>query len=138
MNKLATIISIYKNDALPQIKEMLESLYNQTYNNFDIFIQLDGIVPSEIEKYLDNELNNKKIEYLGKRNTNKGLAYSLNELLEIVLKRGYIYIFRMDADDICNQNELNCSMILWKIILILIYVVGLLKSLILILMKNNI
>jgi hypothetical protein len=107
MNSLSVIISIYKNDTLPQITEMLESLYNQSYQKFDIFIQLDGNVPQDIENYLDNEVNMKRIEYLGKRDINKGLAYSLNELLEIVLKRGYIYIFRMDADDICNQKRIE-------------------------------
>ena len=35
-----------------------------------------------------------------KRSENKGLAQSLNDLLNIVMPKGYEYIARMDADDI--------------------------------------
>jgi GT2 family glycosyltransferase len=99
-------MSIYKNDKLPYIKEALESLYNQT-KKADIYLQLDGIVPQEIERFLDRELEQKKIAYLGKREQNIGLAGSLNELLEVVLERGYKYIVRMDADDISVPDRLE-------------------------------
>jgi GT2 family glycosyltransferase len=99
MNHTAIIMSVYKNDKLPYLKEALDSLYNQT-KKADIFIQLDGRVPLEIERFLDEELERKKIAYLGKREQNIGLAGSLNELLEVVLAKGYPYIARMDADDI--------------------------------------
>ncbi len=91
-------MSIYKNDKLPELKEALESLYNQS-KKADIFLQLDGKVPYEIESYLDIQLAEKKIKYLGKRDENLGLSTSLNELLKIVLPV-YTYIVRMDADDI--------------------------------------
>jgi len=103
MHNIAVIMSVYKNDKLEHLKEALGSLYAQT-KQADIFIQLDGEVPIEIEKYLDKELENHKIIYLGKRESNKGLAFSLNELLEIVLPK-YYYIARMDADDISNIDR---------------------------------
>jgi hypothetical protein len=96
--KIAIIMSVYQNDVLEYLQEALESLYGQTLKA-DIFIQLDGPVPDEIKKYLERELSECKIAYLGKRDNNRGLAYSLNELLEIVVP-GYDYILRMDADDI--------------------------------------
>jgi glycosyltransferase involved in cell wall biosynthesis len=104
-NNLAVIMSVYKNDKLNYLKEALNSLYNQTYKNFDIFIQCDGKVSNEIEDFLDKEFKERKIYYLGKRDDNKGLAYSLNELLVIVNKLGYEYIARMDADDIALSNR---------------------------------
>ncbi len=105
MSNVCIIISVYKNDTIPQLKEALESLYNQTMKA-DIFIQLDGIVPQEIESFLDQELHEGRITYLGKREENRGLAYSLNELLEVVLPK-YTYIARMDADDISAPDRIK-------------------------------
>ena len=99
MKKIAVIISVYKNDTLQNLQEALHSLYEQTFTA-DIFVQQDGHVQKEVAVYLDDELQKKKIVYMGKRNENKGLAYSLNELLSILLEKGYEYIARMDADDI--------------------------------------
>ena len=46
------------------------------------------------------ELNDTRF-HVYSRNENYGLAYSLNELLRIILTKEYDYIIRMDADDIC-------------------------------------
>ena len=99
------IMSVYQNDALPALQEALESLYNQTCKA-DIFIQLDGKVSEEVEYFLDEALRQKKIAYLGKREENRGLAYSLNELLRLVLPK-YTYIVRMDADDISVPDRIE-------------------------------
>lgn len=103
---IAVIISVYKNDKLCYLNQALESLYNQTYKNFHIYLQIDGEVNSQIENFLDNEFKNSKLYFLGKRKENRGLAYSLNELLNLILVRGYDYIARMDADDISLPNRL--------------------------------
>ena len=106
MSEVATVLSVYKKNRLTDLKEVLDSLYKQTRKT-DIFIQLDGVVSQEMEKFLDTQLAIGKIEYLGKRNVNWGIARSHNELFEIVLKRGYIYIARMDADDIAVVNRIE-------------------------------
>jgi len=105
MNKSVVIMSVYKNDKLEHVKECLESLYNQTYKDFDIFLQCDGVISQDLFKHLENEFKNRKISYLGVREVNKGLAYSLNELIKIGLEKDYEYFFRMDADDICNLER---------------------------------
>ena len=105
--KIGVIMSVYKNDNLDQLKEAVESLYNQTYKKFDIFIQNDGEISEKLEKYLDNELHKNRIYFLNKRSKNKGLAYSLNELLKEVFKKNYTYIMRMDADDICRKDRVE-------------------------------
>lgn len=104
MFKVAIIMSVYKNDKQSEVKEALESLYHQT-RKADIFIQQDGGLPYELSTYLENEFNKNRINYLGKRKENRGLAYSLNELLKIVIPR-YKYIVRMDADDISSKNRI--------------------------------
>ena len=99
--RAAVIMSIYKNDNIKFVKEALNSLYNQS-KKADVFIKIDGAVDRELEEFLTREKEKGKILYLDKREENKGLAYSLNELIKEVLNRGYDYVFRMDADDICN------------------------------------
>ena len=97
---IAVIMSCYKNDTYNYVFPSIESLLNQTYSNFDVFIKIDGPIDKTVEKYLV-QLKDFRF-HLSKRNENMGLAYSLNELLDIVKKREYEYIARMDADDICE------------------------------------
>ena len=98
-------MSVYKNDKLDYVKEALDSLYAQT-KSVDIFIQQDGKISKKLESYLEQELGDRKIEYLGKREENRGLAYGLNELIEKIDNR-YEYIARMDADDISITNRIE-------------------------------
>ena len=104
MSKIAVIMSVYYNDTLKNLQEALESLYNQTIP-VDVFVQQDGYIKEDVASYLENVLQKKRVVYVGKRNENKGLAYSLNELLQIVLEKRYEYIARMDADDICLDER---------------------------------
>jgi glycosyltransferase involved in cell wall biosynthesis len=113
-NKIALIMSVYKNDKLDYLKESLESLYNQTCKEFDIFIQCDGSLPYNLEKYLDSELEKSKIFYLKKREENRGLAFSLNELLDKVLQAEYDFVARMDADDISVSIRIEQQYIFMK------------------------
>ncbi len=99
MKKIAVIMSVYNNDKLSYLQRCIESLLSQTYSGADIWIQFDGTVSDRIDSYLCG-LNSEYI-FIRKRIENKGLAYSLNELLNEVLQRDYRYIARMDADDIC-------------------------------------
>ena len=43
MQKLAVIMSLYKNDRLEYVKLAVESILKQTYSSFDFCIQFDGI-----------------------------------------------------------------------------------------------
>ncbi|WP_201352081.1 glycosyltransferase [Hydrogenimonas urashimensis] len=104
--KTAVIMSLYSGDNPKKVKEALESLYCQSYR-LDIFIQIDGPVSDAMEKWLDEELRNRRIKYLGKRKENLGLADSLNDLLHVVLKQDYAYIARMDADDISMPDRIR-------------------------------
>lgn len=97
-NTIAVIMSLYKNDTLVFVKLAVESILNQTYNQFDFYIQYDGYIPQKVDEFLTG-LQDERI-HIYRREDNKGLAYSLNELLTIVLSIDYEYIARMDADDI--------------------------------------
>jgi glycosyltransferase involved in cell wall biosynthesis len=91
-------MSVYRGDAPKPLEEALQSLYAQTPAP-DIFVMADGPVAPEVSKLLRREAERGRI-VLRERAENRGLAVSLNELLDEVLERGYDYIARMDADDI--------------------------------------
>ncbi|MDB2674522.1 glycosyltransferase [Flavobacteriaceae bacterium] len=96
-------MSLYKNDKLDYLHHSIESVLNQTFKDFKFYIQLDGKIPTETLNYLSS-IDDKRL-IINKRDVNKGLAASLNELLKIVLPLNYIYIARMDADDICKIDR---------------------------------
>lgn len=97
-DRIAVIMSLYKNDVLDYVKLAVESILHQTFSNFDYYILYDGPIKEDVDQYLSS-INDERI-HLYKRNENKGLALSLNELLGIIRPLNYDYIARMDADDI--------------------------------------
>jgi len=103
--EIVVIMCVYINDKLPDLQESLVSLYRQSFNEFDIFIQCDGIISNDMKIYLDAEVENGHIKLLRDRDVNFGLAASLNELLELAVSMKYKYFARMDADDICNSDR---------------------------------
>lgn len=100
---LAVIMSLYRCDCLRYVELSVRSILNQSRSDFDFFIQYDGHVSEEIDAFLSN-LNDERIR-IYKREENKGLAYSLNELLYKVMAGDYAYIARMDADDISMPDR---------------------------------
>lgn len=98
MKRLAVIMSLYKSDVLEYVKLATESILNQSYDDFDYYIQYDGFVQKDVDEYLSG-IKDERV-HIYHRDENKGLAQSLNDLLAIVMPLGYEYIARMDADDI--------------------------------------
>ena len=93
-------MSLYINDNFIYVKQAVESILNQSCYNFDFYIQYDGHIKDDVDSYLSS-LEDDRIK-IYKRSENKGLAQSLNDLLNIVMPLGYEFIARMDADDICD------------------------------------
>lgn len=52
MNRLAVIMSLYKSDVMNYVKLATESILNQTYRDFDFYIQYDGYVQKDVDDYL--------------------------------------------------------------------------------------
>lgn len=81
------------------LRESLESILNQTYNNFEFIIVNDGSTDNSeniIKTYSDN-----RIKYYS-NSRNKGLIFSLNYGID--LAKGE-YLARMDADDISMRDR---------------------------------
>ncbi len=97
---VSVIMGVYNPNEL-YLNESIQSILNQTYNNFEFIICNDGST-SNVNLF-------KKISELDDRivvidnDVNKGLAYSLNACLKIAKGK---YIARQDADDISEKNRL--------------------------------
>ena len=104
MNKqLVVIMSLYVNDKIEFVKLAIESILNQTFRDYDYYIQYDGPVDSKVDEYLTG-LADERLK-IRRQAKNKGLAQSLNDLINIVKLVGYEFIARMDADDISELNR---------------------------------
>lgn len=106
-------MSLYKNDRLAFVKQAVESILGQTYKDFDYYIQYDGPIHQEVDDYLSG-LTDERVK-IQRREENKGLAYSLNELLHIVMPKGYNFIARMDADDISMPGRFEKQLVYLKL-----------------------
>lgn len=105
MKKTAFIITVYKKDKLEFFKQSIESIINQDYEfkNINIYLGINGELPDEIKEYIEE---NKEYFYKIVENVqNRGLAYTLNRLIEVLEDEEYI--FRMDSDDICKLDRVS-------------------------------
>ena len=95
MKKLAVLMPTY--NCAKYLQESIDSILNQTYSDFDLYIYDDCSTDHSFEiikSYTDD-----RIFYI-KNSENLGIAKTLNLGLEYLLPN-YEYIARMDADDWC-------------------------------------
>jgi hypothetical protein len=103
--QISFIITVYKNDKLEFFKEAIESIVNQDYgfDNINIYLGIDGELFNSTQNYIND---NVALFYKVVQNEeNRGLAFTLNRLIEILEDEKYV--FRMDADDICKTNRVS-------------------------------
>jgi glycosyltransferase involved in cell wall biosynthesis len=93
MKKLAVLLPTY--NAAPYIEESINSILNQTFTDFDLFIYDDCSTDNTAEIVLSYK--DARIFYK-KNSENLGIAKTLNLGLDNLLSH-YEYIARMDADD---------------------------------------
>ena len=94
MPRISVIMGIY--NCAPTLQEALDSLYAQTYQDFEIVLCDDGSTDNTYEIALKNQKKHPNIVLL-KNTHNMGLNQTLNNCLAIASGQ---YIARMDGDDI--------------------------------------
>ena len=62
-------MSLYKNDTLIFVKLAVESILNQSYKDFDFYIQYDGYVQKDVDEYL-SDIKDERI-HICRRDENK-------------------------------------------------------------------
>lgn len=103
MPKVTVLMTTY-NEEKNIIKQAIESIINQTFQDWEMLIVVDNpnnFEAIEIIKRLSNE-NSNKIKYIINEK-NLGLPLALNKGIELIKTD---YIARMDADDIAEEERL--------------------------------
>lgn len=101
---LVSIIMSAYNERIDWVRDSIESIIKQTYDNLEIIIILDNPKNSEIDNLIkDYSRNDYRIRYFINEK-NLGLTKCLNIGLE---KAQGKYIARMDADDVCMENRIE-------------------------------
>ena len=107
MKKIAVAMSVYEGDSLIFLKESINSILNQTYENYELFIQVDGIVRPELHDILSSYGAFKNCHVFF-HNSNRGLAQRLNDTIDkIIDDESFLYLARMDADDISELERFD-------------------------------
>ena len=102
--KTTIIVPVYSGNKLEEVENCMNSLFNQTYTNFDILLIFDGKLTLNVEDYLNNILQkNKNITRIF-FDDNVGLAKALNRGIKVTQSD---FIVRVDADSISKPNRLE-------------------------------
>lgn len=97
-------MSVYDGVTLEQFKYSSSSILEQSFDDFEFIIVLDGVTKKELidfSEHLSNAYDNVKIISYSE---NRGLAYAMNKAISAML--GTVFV-RMDADDISLNNRLS-------------------------------
>lgn len=84
------------------IRRAINSLYKQTYPNWELIIINDGCT-DDTEEFVSDSLNDKRISYI-KNEENMGLGYAINKGLDVAK---YEYIAYLPSDDYYYSNHLE-------------------------------
>ncbi len=96
MKKLTCLMTTYNENGII-LETAINSILNQTYQNFDFLIIVDNPDNSEIISVLeDYSKKDNRIRYIINKK-NMGLPMALNKGIDMIRTK---YIARMDADDI--------------------------------------
>lgn len=97
--KISVIMGIY--NCAPTLQEALDSLYAQTFQDFEIILCDDGSTDNTHQIAYENQQTHPNIVLL-KNPHNMKLAATLNNCLMIAKGE---YIARMDGDDLCDPTR---------------------------------
>lgn len=97
--RISVIMGIY--NCAPYLQEALDSLYAQTYQDFEIILCEDGSKDNTYEVALENQKQHPNIVLL-RNPQNLGLNQTLNNCLAVAQGE---YIARMDGDDTCDPTR---------------------------------
>ena len=102
--KMIVLMSVYKNDNPEHLKLSIDSILNQTYQDFLLLVGIDGAVSEGLAEVLHGYEADARVKVFWFKE-NRGLTVVLNNLLEEGKKMQPSYIARMDADDISKTDR---------------------------------
>ena len=102
-NFISVVFPIY--NASMFIDESIESILNQSYENFELILINDGSTDNSLEKCEKFSKSDSRIKIIN--NSHQGLTKSLNDGIKISSGK---YIARQDADDISNLERFKIQL----------------------------
>ena len=99
--EISVVMSVYNDEKF--LKESIESILTQTYENFEFIICNDCSTDNSEKTIIEYAKKDSRIIYI-KNDKNRGLSYSLNKCIKIAKGK---YICRMDSDDISLHDRLE-------------------------------
>lgn len=106
-------ISVYALDNPAWIEESIQSILNQTYQDFLLGIYIDGPVNADIQTVISHYQHHAKIVIFPNANA-LGLAQGINRLMSWGRELSAEYYFRMDADDVALPDRLKKQIAYFK------------------------
>ncbi len=100
--RVSVLMPVY--NAERYLSEAIESILNQTYENFEFIIVNDGSTDQSLKIIRNFEMSDSRINIISRDNT--GIVGALNDGLEIASGE---YIARMDADDVSLPDRLEAQ-----------------------------
>jgi glycosyltransferase involved in cell wall biosynthesis len=97
---ISVVMTVF--NAQDHIRDSIESIINQTYQNFEFIIVNDGSTDESRSIINSYKKTDNRIIFIDRSN-NKGIPYSANEALSICKGK---YIAKMDADDVSLPERL--------------------------------
>jgi glycosyltransferase involved in cell wall biosynthesis len=100
-------MAVYMEDRLDWVEQAINSVLQQTYQNFVYVIVIDGDINAEIYSYLCDVCRQSNKMILALNRINSGLSSCMNFVVDWVLSEhsDTKYFFRMDADDISEKDR---------------------------------
>ena len=110
MNRsVSVILPVYARDKAEYVILAIDSILQQTYGDFHLYVGVDGPIGDELSRTLEDYNKHEKVTIIWFKE-NRGLACVLNDLLDISLREGYEFIARMDADDISMTSRFEIQL----------------------------
>jgi len=102
--QMVALMSVYKNDNPEHLRLSVDSILNQTYQDFLLLIGVDGAIGVGLADTLHSYDENPKVKIFWFEE-NRGLTAVLNNLLDEGKKLQPAFYARMDADDISYTDR---------------------------------
>ncbi len=105
--EFSVLMTVYKKETACNFKQAMDSILNQTVRPTEIVLVRDGIVPDELQKCIDEYVENEKIiNYIPlEENTGSGNASRIG-----VENAKHELIARMDSDDVSVPNRFELQL----------------------------
>ena len=104
--KVLVVISYYNSELY--LKEAINSILNQTYKNFELWLINDG--SNDKSESIAKSIKDSRIKYFTNKK-NIGLSKTLNN---VIINSDHDYLVRMDSDDISYPNRIKKQIEVFK------------------------